>query len=285
MKISFSTLGCPVWSLPQVIEIALRSGYNGIELRFLEGEASLWKLPSFQGAGLSESRRRIADSGLTVACVDTSCRFDSPENAERERWIEEGVRMAELARELGAPGIRVFGDRVPPGAEREIIRGWIAECLNTLAEKVLGMEVQVWLETHGDFCSSDEVQKILANCHGIGIVWDPAAAFIEHGEEPLQNGAALGRAVRHVHVKDLRRKNDAWIPVLAGEGLFPLAEVRQVTTQLQYNGFISFEWEKKWHPEIEPAEKAIPHFSEWFRREWEKLSATKENQTGRGASR
>jgi sugar phosphate isomerase/epimerase len=268
-----------------VIEIALCSGYNGIELRFLEGEASLWKLPSFQGAGLSESRRRIAESGLEVACVDTSCRFDSPDNEERERWIEEGVRMAELARELGTPGIRVFGDRVPPGVEREIIRGWIAECLNALVEKVGRMEVEVWLETHGDFCSSSEVQKILANCDGIGIVWDPAAAFIAYGEGPLRNGVAFGDAVRHVHVKDLRRVDAAWIPALTGEGLFPLAEVRQVTSELQYKGFISFEWEKKWHPEIEPPETAIPHFANWFRGEWEKLSVTKESQTGRGASR
>ena len=53
MRICFSTLACPNWTLPQVLEIATASGYQGIELRFLEGEDSLWKLSAFQGTGLS----------------------------------------------------------------------------------------------------------------------------------------------------------------------------------------------------------------------------------------
>ncbi len=104
MKISFSTLGCPDWTLSQALDIGVRAGYNGVELRFLEGEASLWKLPSFQATGLQETRATIADSGLVVCCLDTSCRFDSPQKSERERWIDEGVRMAELAAELDSPG-------------------------------------------------------------------------------------------------------------------------------------------------------------------------------------
>jgi hypothetical protein len=32
------------------------------------------------------------------------------------------------------------------------------------------------------------------------------------------------------------------------------------------NRFVSFEWEKKWHPEIPDAEAALPHFKQWFRR-------------------
>src|SRR5215469_11617124 len=97
MKISFSTLACPNWKLAQVIDIAKAAAYDGIELRFLENEDSLWKLAAFQSAGLGQSRRQIADAGLAVCCVDTSCRFDSPEPQERERWIAEGQRMAEVA--------------------------------------------------------------------------------------------------------------------------------------------------------------------------------------------
>ena len=48
MKICFSTLACPAWTLDQVVNIAASSGYDGIELRFLEGEDSLWKLPVFK---------------------------------------------------------------------------------------------------------------------------------------------------------------------------------------------------------------------------------------------
>ena len=106
-----------------MIQIAVASGYEGIELRFLEGEDSLWKLPTFQGTSLAHARRLIADRGLCIACVGTSCRFHFPDPQERRRWVDEGRRMAELAAALGSPGIRVFGDKILPGADRHSTRG------------------------------------------------------------------------------------------------------------------------------------------------------------------
>src|SRR5229473_8118318 len=135
MRICFSTLACPTWTLSQVVEIASSSGYLGIELRFLEGEDSLWKLPVFQGHALVTAKRMIADRGLSITCVGTSCRFHSPDPQERERWVEEGKRMAELAAAMGAPGIRVFGDKIQPGEDRDATRGWIAEGIRKLAER------------------------------------------------------------------------------------------------------------------------------------------------------
>ena len=38
--------------------------------------------------------------------------------------------------------------------------------------------------------------------------------------------------------------------------------------QIKYDGFISFEWEKKWHPEIADPEIALPHFTRWFREKY-----------------
>ena len=271
MKISFSTLGCPEWTLSQALEIGGRAGYDGVELRFLEGEASLWKLPSFQGVRLQETRRQIADSGLAVCCVDTSCRFDSPQKSEREGWIDEGARMAELAAALGSPGIRVFGDRIDPSVTREATQSWIAHSLNTLIEKTKHFGVGIWLETHGDFSSALQVQPLLSPCPGLGLVWDSASAFVECGERPIANGTPLQAAIRHVHIKDLRKISDNWAPALTGEGQFPVAEIRQVLETIHYNGFLSFEWEKKWHPKIESPETAIPHFANWFRGEWERF--------------
>jgi sugar phosphate isomerase/epimerase len=267
MKICFSTLGCPDWTLAEALEIGTRCGYDGIELRFLEGEASLWKLADFS-VRLPETCDRIRQSGLAVACLDTSCRFDAPDASERERWVEEGLRMAELAARLRAPGIRVFGDRLQPGQSREDTRLRLVHSLNVLIEKVRNDGVEVWLETHGDFACAADVQPILADCPALRLVWDPASAFIERGEQPLNNGNALRAAIRHVHIKDLKNKLDGWKPVLMGQGSFPFDEIRRVSESMNYSGFLSFEWEKKWHPEIEPPEVAIPHFANWFHAKW-----------------
>jgi sugar phosphate isomerase/epimerase len=270
MNLSFSTLACPDWTLPQIIAIASASAYDAIELRFVENEDSLWKLPALRGNELAVTKKSLSDHGLLISCVDTSCRFHFPDAAERRRWLEEGERMGELAAALGAPGIRVFGDTIQPDADRVSTQAWIAESIRALAEKIAPTGVEVWLETHGDFAGGAETSAIVAEASSsnVGVLWDPANCFLKFHENPHEGAAHLGSSVRYVHVKDLRQNDTAWQPVLTGAGNFPLAEVRSALRQLNYRGCISFEWEKKWHPEIPDARVALPQFARWFRENW-----------------
>ena len=178
--------------------------------------------------------------------------------------------MAELAAALSAPGIRVFGDTIQPSADRVSTRAWIAECIRSLAADISSENVGVWLETHGDFASGAETVAILeeAGSNNIGVVWDPANCFLESRERAEVGAACLGLSIRQVHVKDLRQKDGSWQRVLTGEGDFPLMEVRTALNNLNYQGAISFEWEKKWHPEIPDANIALPQFAQWFRENW-----------------
>jgi sugar phosphate isomerase/epimerase len=268
MKVSFSTLACPDWTLPQIIAIAVGESYDGIELRFVQGEDSLWKLPVFSGKELASTKRALADHALTISCLDTSCRFDSPDAAERGRWIIEGERMADLAAELGAPGVRVFGDTIHAGADRASTQEWVADSIRTLAEITEARGVEVWIENHGDFAAAKETAAILgqAACQRVGAVWDPANSFAATREQPAEGAALLKAAIRHIHIKDLRFDQDGWKYVLTGEGVFPLLDLKGVLDRLVYERFLSFEWEKKWHPEIADPEIALPHFARWFRK-------------------
>ena len=175
--------------------------------------------------------------------------------------------MADLAAELRSPGIRVFGDTIQLGADRESTRRWIAEGIQKLAETSGPKGVEIWLESHGDFTTALETTAVLtqAACANIGAVWDPANAFAAASESP-DEGASLGTAIRHIHIKDLRRVDGSWKPVLTGDGDFPLHQLLGALQKLNYDHFVSFEWEKKWHPEIEDAEIALPHFVDWFRK-------------------
>ena len=270
MKLSFSTLGCPDWRLDRILDAAGREGYDGVELRFLEGDAVLWRRPELTGGGLLESLRRLRDAGLAVSCVDTGSYFHHADPAVRRRDIDEAVRAMELAARLGAPGIRVFGDTVQPGADLDSTRGWIAEALAELAAKA-PTGVGVWIESHGDFAPAAATRAILdrLECAGVGVVWDPANAFEAVGETPEEGARTLGDAVRHVHLKDLRPASDGsprrWTPALPGHGAFGAAALRvfELLERAGYAGWVSFEWEKKWHPAIEPPEIALPHFVRW----------------------
>jgi hypothetical protein len=130
MRICFSTLACPTWTLSQVVEIAVRSGYDGIELRFVEGEDSLWKLPVFEGAALAASANGRRH-GLSITHVGTAVGFiplDPQERAlGRRRTIWRNWRRS------GRTGIRVWRQEQRRGSR--ITRGWIAEGIRNLEEK------------------------------------------------------------------------------------------------------------------------------------------------------
>lgn len=253
--------------MPQITAMGSSAGYDGIELRFVENEDLLWKLPAFRGTQLAATRQSLSDHGLVISCVDTSCRFHSPDAQERARWLEEGERMADLAGALNAPGIRVFGETIQVGADRASTRHWIADSIRTLAERIAAIGIEVWLETHGDFASASATAEILseAGSSQVGAVWDPANCFVESGEQPQEGASQLGARIRHVHIKDLCQNSGAWKPVLTGNGDLPLLEIRSALRQLNYDRFVSFEWEKKWHPDIEDAHIALPRFTGWFR--------------------
>jgi sugar phosphate isomerase/epimerase len=269
MKISFSTLACPDWTMPQIIAIAASLGYDGIELRYVQGEDSLWKLPVFRGNALSSTKRTLADCGLTISCLDTSCRFHSMDAQEWQHWIDEGERMSDLAAALEAPGLRIFGDTIQPGTSRASTRRRIAEGISKLSQTASKKGIEVWIESHGDFASAPETLAILAQAAvpRAGVVWDPANCLIEAQESPTEGASKLGSTIRHTHIKDLRKNNGGWDHVLMGDGSFPGQQLLAALRGLRYDRFISFEWEKKWHPEIAEAEIALPHFVNWFRKE------------------
>jgi sugar phosphate isomerase/epimerase len=267
-RLAFSTLGCPAWPLARVLDAASRLGYDGVELRFVEGDDALWARPELTGSGLRETLARLRDAGLAVPCVDTRSFFHSPDPAARRTAVEEAERTAEVAARLAAPGIRVFGDRVQDGADLASTRSWIVESLAALRDRLRGSGVLVWLETHGDFAEAAATRSLLeeAGGDGLGAVWDPANAFSEFAEEPDAGACALGPFVRHVHLKDVRRPPAGkvpWPPALPGRGDFPAERVLSALREAGYEGWVSFEWEKRWHSEIEEPEVALPHFLRW----------------------
>lgn len=271
MKFSFSTLACPAWSMYSAIEQACTLGYDGIELRFLENSDRLWELPAFFGAGLKETCDRLASAGLVIPCVDTSCLFHFPDETQRKQSMEMGQAMVELAAALHAPGIRIFGDRIPAGADRASTTAWISDGLQQLAEFARPAGVEVWLETHGDFACASDAMSVLdaAAIPNTGAIWDPLNAYAEFAEELGEGWRRLAPVVRHVHIKDARRlagslPSDPWEPVLPGTGDFPALALVGLLREQGYAQFISFEWEKRWHPQIPDPEIALPHFIEWM---------------------
>jgi len=262
MKLAFSTLGCPNWSLDQIVDAVHRFRFDGVELRAVGGDLDLLNRPEFSSSEMTNTRRRLDDEGIAVCCVDTSCTFHSPDANEREVNAVVAIKYAELAAALGAPLIRIFPDKVQPGANRTQTREYIAETLRLVAERIPN-EVSVGLETHGDFAQAKATAEIirLAAHPNVSIIWDVANSRAA-GDSITDAANVVGPYLRHVHLRDARpvAGSDHWLPVLVGRGNVPFAEAVTVLESLNYDGFISFEWEKYWHPEIEEPEIALPDF-------------------------
>jgi hypothetical protein len=70
-------------------------------------------------------------------------------------------------------------------------------------------------------------------------------------------------------VKDARRgRAGDWQLVLLGEGDVPVRQMLGLLAAGGYRNWISVEWEKRWHPEIEAPEVALPQYrrvlAEWM---------------------
>jgi sugar phosphate isomerase/epimerase len=264
MKLAFSTLGCPDWELERVAQAALDLAYDGIELRAIGGELDLLKRPEFQPPRVEATRRSLVAQGLSVCCVDSSCTFDSLDPGKRHQQVETAVKHCELAAALGSDLIRVFPDKVPAGAKREETRDNIASCLGEVARRA-PPGVRVGLETHGDFARGHAAAEIvkLAGHRNVALIWDVANALAA-GDSIEESAREVSPYLAHVHLRDARpvEGRDHWQPVLAGRGNVSFREAIGALHNLNYEGFVSFEWEKYWHPEIEEPEVALADFAE-----------------------
>ena len=108
MKFSFSTLGCPRWTLNEILSAAKDLGYAGVELRGLGEDIFLPDAQAFKAGGVGV-KNEFSSRGLEVSCISTECMLHK--NApDLEEKVMAYIR---LAASLGCKGIRLLGDTDP----------------------------------------------------------------------------------------------------------------------------------------------------------------------------
>ena len=70
----------------------------------------------------------------------------------------------------------------------------------------------------------------------------------------------LGAYVRHVHVKDSEGSGENLAYCLIGEGELPIDELIDALRSINYDGFISLEWDVAWLPELADMDIIFSHF-------------------------
>jgi sugar phosphate isomerase/epimerase len=254
-RLAFSTLAFPDASLATAVALGRSWGYDGVELRLIDGELID---PGELGPGDRITvKRTLAEAGLPAVAVDSSIRLTGEDPGDELR------AFLELASEWEAPLVRVFGGPLPAdGPARQARLEAAAQVLATAAPVAKRLGVAIGVETHDAFCASATVAELLAlvDSPAVGAVWDSHHPH-RAGEQPADVWANLGPRILLAQVKDAlpdATREDGWQLVLLGEGEVPVRDMLGLLSAGGYPGWVSVEWEKRWHPEIPAPEVALP---------------------------
>lgn len=265
MKFAFSNLGCPLWTTEQTANTAVRLGYNGVELRLLDNEVIH---PVHDAEKVRQAVATFDSRGVEVCAFDTSCTFNFSDPAERTRNIADLQAWIRLAEEVQVPILRVFGG-AGKGEEPKQQNQWVIDSLRQIAPLAEQAGITITLETHDSFASAHRTAEVLTaiNSSAVAALWDSHHPY-RMGETAEDVWQLLHTYVAHVHVKDAcrdDRETSGWRLVLIGEGEVPVRKQLQCLYTNGYTGYVSVEWEKRWHPEIAEPEIALPQHIEWLR--------------------
>jgi len=265
LPLGFSTLGCPTWPWSRILDFAAEHQFASIELRGIQTNMDLTKVPELAPEHIGDAKRQLAAHGLTVSCLGASAHMHEMDPVKHAAQLDEARRFIDLAQALGAPYVRVFGNECVPGVPRAEMLAHIAGALRELGDYARRKGVTVIIESHGDFTDTPALLEILqkADSPNVALLWDAHHTFVSGKEQPEDTVRQLGRYIRHTHLKDsvpTGGGNDRRY-VLTGTGDVPVKRQIAALAKIGYRGLYSFEWEKRWHPEIEEPEVAFAQYA------------------------
>jgi sugar phosphate isomerase/epimerase len=271
MKISFSTLGCPNWSFDEIVLRASQFGYDGVAFRGLGGELDLTKIPEFFPPARANTRRRLKEAGLATSMVLTSAAMMIDDAEKLEASLRLGQGHIDIASDLECPYIRVFGGQMPLGISHAAAVQRAGDRLHRLGDYATPRGVYVLIETHDDWVVTSRLRRAVeaADHPNVGVLWDVHHPVRIAGESVAQAWENIGRWVRCVDFKDSVTDFEARLGyryVQIGDGEIPLKDALQILMAAGFDGWLTFEWEKVWHPNLSDPSVAFPEFMARIRR-------------------
>ncbi len=266
MKLAFSSLSCPSLNVDELIRMARQYGFEGVELRTIENTINLWDLEAFSPSRLPATCENFKQSGLKVLVVGTSISFAKPQSDNKEKQLELLRKFSIIAHGLDCPYLRVFGGPIPEGQTYEEVLSRDIDGYKEAIEVAESYGIKLLFETHDDFSTSTAMLPLLEGTGGrAGVIWDILHPY-RFGESMETTCKNLLPYVCHVHIKDSAvYSKDGFDIALPGEGSVPIPLAVSLLKDAGYDGYLCFEWEKHWHPEIAEADISLPHFMRYMK--------------------
>ncbi|AUG56915.1 MAG TPA: sugar phosphate isomerase/epimerase [Ruminiclostridium sp.] len=264
MKVSFSTLGCPEWSWAEITAMAKDLGFNGIEIRGVGKELYAPKIKEFLPENIEGTKKKLEEMGLSIPCfTSSSCLFDE---SNIETNMEEAKEYIDTASAIGTKYVRVLGDGQAEPKE-DISLDFLADSLIKLADYAKEKNVIVLVETNGvlsDSLKMSELMKKVSSAN-IAVLWDVHHPYRFMNEPVEETYSRLKDFIKHVHIKDSVMEEGAVKYKMTGHGDVPVKEAIKLLMENNFEGYISYEWVKRWCDELEDPGVAFSQFINYIK--------------------
>ncbi len=275
MKIAGHTMGTPELSIGQAVELFSKIGMDAVEIVCQDGYQSGFS-SEISPDEARAIKRMVEKAGLVVSCITPyASDFNALSKLKRDKSIREIRNCIQIASVFESHNIRIYGgtllaeDSENIGEKRRVL----VESLRNLGDEAQKNDVCLVVENHFNTMTTtaEKTQSIIAeiNHPAVKILYDQANLAFIKGEGFKEAIRIQGENIAYVHVKDLVFK-DAHAEFKAsdvthvseeertvrsripGEGIIPWPEIIKQLMEVGYDGYLSLEYERRWHPDDLP---------------------------------
>ena len=279
MKFAFSTLACPTWDFETIASKAKEYGYDGVEIRGFLNESILTAANVFL-TDPAKIKRTFEAAGVEIACLASSIAMTGKRRAD-EQAASDLRKFIDVAQAIGCPMVKLFDTHLKPGQDRAGAAVAMGQWLLPLGDYAAEHDVMLVVENMLSFRNSKELWMMLdMNNHpAVGACWDAFNAALV-GESPYISVPTLNSRIQYTQVKDAKLGSLGATLCPLGEGDVPVKSFLTRLRGIGYSGYVTFEWEKAWLPNITEPEVALPAavktLKEWVRPAGEETSEAPE---------
>lgn len=266
MKLAFSTLGCPDWTFGDIFSTASDLGYNGIEIRGIADEIYAPKIDIFSQANINSTKEKFRKAGIEIPMLTPGayiCGNSDTDSAEFE--VKDYILLAER---LGAKYVRILGEKDPDPKIESPDFGALCKKYSSLCDFAAEHGVGLLIETNGFLADTKKMKSLMetVNKPNMGVIWDVHHPYRFYDESPEETIINIGKYIKHVHIKDsVKGTNGKITYMLTGYGTIPVAECVKALEAIGYDGYISYEWVKRWSRELAEPGIAFYQYIEFMR--------------------
>ena len=264
MRLAFSTKGWHEATWEDFLTAAQDLGFEGIEIHNLYAKAMQKKGAPADSQAAAAVYRALYDKHLSVPCINVA--GDLCDKDQQQAVFEEIDTCISAAKRLHTPYVRLH---TVYNTEDRFDEALVREALAYALPKAEQNDVILLIETMGAYANTALLRELLDGyAHdNLAALWDFHFPYRMNGETAQTTVTNLGAYIRHVHIKDSLVQTDGTLSYqLIGEGDLPVDQLMKALDSVDYDGFVSLEWDPRWLPELMDMTVIFAHFSGFMSR-------------------